>query len=249
MPNPLIATVFLPILASVDFHSPILWAVLVGWVISVTLHELAHGVVAYLGGDYTIRERGGLTLNPFKYMDPLLSIAMPLFFLAQGGVPLMGGATYIRNDLLRSRLWQTAVSLAGPATNFCLFLLCALPFHPKLGWIHFSYFSSVSQMTSTQLFLGAMVVLQFLACLLNLLPIPPIDGFGAIKPYFDERTQALLSTPQVRMGGLIVLWFLLPRSFFDGIYRLEDQTLARLGFDPPTIWLIGEAFNKVLYNQ
>jgi len=249
MPNLLTANLFLPVLASVDFHSPILWAVLAGWVISVTLHELAHGIVAYLGGDYTIRDRGGLTLNPFKYMDPLLSIGMPLFFLAQGGVPLMGGVTYIRQDLLRNRFWQSAVSLAGPGTNFVLCLLCAWPFHPRIGWIHYSYFATIAQLTPTEQFLGAMVVLQFLACMINLIPIPPLDGFGAIRPYFDLRTQALLSTPQVRMGGLIVLWFLLPRQLTQGIYHLEDKTLNLLGFDEQTITLIGESFNRVMFNE
>ncbi len=239
----------LPILAAVDFQSPVLWAVVVGWVLSVTLHELAHGVVGYLGGDYTIRDRGGLTLNPFKYMDPLMSIIMPLFFLLQGGVPLPGGATYIRRDLLRNRGWDTAVSLAGPAVNFAIFLLLALPFHPRFGWIHPEPFQPVSTWSSTWLFLGAMVVLQFMVCIINLLPVPPLDGFNAIKPYFDPATQAMLSRPQVGYVGLFLLWFILPKSFIQGIYHLEDATLARLGFDAITIDLIGEAFNKVLFNQ
>ena len=60
------------------------WAVLVGWILSVVLHEFSHGLVAYWGGDYTIRERGGLTLNPFQYIDPLMSIAMPAMVLLMG---------------------------------------------------------------------------------------------------------------------------------------------------------------------
>ncbi len=108
-------------LATVDLKSPLLWALLIGWILSVVLHEFAHGIVAYWGGDYTIRERGGLTLNPLQYIDPVMSIALPALFLLMGGIPLPGGATYIRNDLLRSRLWQSAVSLAGPAMNLLIF--------------------------------------------------------------------------------------------------------------------------------
>src|SRR5437660_3648866 len=96
-------------------------AVLVGWIISVILHEFAHGIVAYWGGDYTIRERGGLTLNPLRYVDQLVSLALPALFLLMGGVPLPGGVTYIRRDLLRSRLWSSAVSAAGPVMNLLLF--------------------------------------------------------------------------------------------------------------------------------
>jgi Zn-dependent protease len=237
-----------PLLATVDFQSPILWAVVVGYILSTTLHELSHGVVAYLGGDYTIRERGGLTLNPIKYMHPVMSIIIPLFFLLMGGVPLLGGATYIRRDLLRNRAWETAVSLAGPATNFLLFLLLALLLHPKIGWIHPSPLE-VSEWTSVQLFLGAMLVLQFLTGMLNLLPLPPLDGFGAIRPYFDPKTQAILSSPQVAMGCLFAFFFLMPNQLFQGIYHLGDSTLAVLGFDEPLIDQIRNAFNKVLYNR
>ena len=48
---------------------------------SVVVHEFAHGLVAYLGGDYTIRERGGLTLNPLQYVDPVMSIVLPVVVL------------------------------------------------------------------------------------------------------------------------------------------------------------------------
>src|SRR5205085_11053759 len=97
------------LLAMRDLGEPALWAVLIGWVMSVTLHEFAHGVVAYWGGDYTIRERGGLTLNPIQYVDPLMSIVLPIVFLLMGGIPLPGGATYVRRDLLKNRGWDAAV--------------------------------------------------------------------------------------------------------------------------------------------
>ena len=69
------------------FSNPLFWAVLIGWVLSVVLHEFAHGIVAYWGGDYTIRERGGLTLNPLQYIDPFISIVLPIIFVLIGGVP------------------------------------------------------------------------------------------------------------------------------------------------------------------
>jgi Zn-dependent protease len=239
----------LPLLAMIDLKSPIVLAVLVGWVLSVTLHELAHGVVAYMGGDYTIRERGGITLNPLQYIDPLLSIVMPLIFLLMGGMPLPGGVTYIRRDLLRSRLWDTAVSLAGPAVNILLSIACVLPFHPRIGWIHLSMWTDVSQLTPVQQFLCSMAVLQFLVGMLNLLPIPPLDGFGAIRPYFDLQTQAKLSNPQVAYAGLIIVAMFLPARVFQAFYSLQDEMLSRLGFHSWTIQLIGAAFNKVVIGR
>lgn len=62
---------------AVEFRNPLFWAVLVGWILSVVLHEFAHGLVAHLGGDYTIKERGGLTLNPLAYVDPVFSLLLP----------------------------------------------------------------------------------------------------------------------------------------------------------------------------
>src|SRR3954465_14958511 len=106
------------------FSNPRLFgAVLVGWIISVILHEFAHGAVAYWGGDYTIRERGGLTLNPLQYVDPLFSILIPVIVLVLGGIPLPGGVPYINRDLLRNRAWESAMSLAGPAMNLILFFI------------------------------------------------------------------------------------------------------------------------------
>ena len=192
-------------LAAVNLHSPVLWAIVVGWIMTVVLHELAHGVVAYLGGDYTIRERGGLTLNPLQYLDPLMSIGLPIFFLLSGGIPLPGGVTYVRDDLLKSRLWASAVSLAGPATNFVLFLLTALPFHPQYGWIHPP--RSVADWNNLQLFLAAMSVLQFLAFIINLIPIPPLDGFGAIRPFLNDDLRTKLASRQVAFAGIAILYF------------------------------------------
>src|SRR5436309_1747647 len=96
-----------PMLALVNIHNPLLWAILIGWILTVVLHEFAHGLVGYLGGDYTVKERGGLSLNPLQYVDPVMSLLLPAVFLMMGGVPLPGGATFIRRDLLRGHLWDS----------------------------------------------------------------------------------------------------------------------------------------------
>src|SRR3954467_11348542 len=80
-------------LAVVDFSNPVLWAVFIGWIMSVVLHEFGHGIGAYLGGDYTIRERGGLPLTPLQYIDPVFSILIPAVIFLAGGIPLPGGVT------------------------------------------------------------------------------------------------------------------------------------------------------------
>src|SRR4051812_36049716 len=155
-------------LAVTDFNEPALWAVLIGWIMSVTLHEFAHGLVGYWGGDYTIRERGGLTLNPLQYVDPLMSIILPTIFLLMGGIPLPGGATFVRRDLLRSRFWDSAVSAAGPLMNLILFGLLTIPLLPSVGWIDPNI--DPSQWTTAQKFVAATCFLQLLTVFLNLIP-------------------------------------------------------------------------------
>src|SRR5688500_18348691 len=181
------------VLALVDVNDPLLWAIFIGWILSVVLHEFAHGIVAYWGGDYTIRERGGLTLNPLQYIDPFMSLVLPAIVFLIGGVPLPGGATYIRRDLIRSRAWQVAASAAGPAMNFLLFLLLCLPFHPRIGWI--APPAPGGTLSMALIFVGAMVWLQMLAVLFNLVPVPPLDGFQILAEFMDEDTRTRLTQP------------------------------------------------------
>src|SRR5262245_37361926 len=103
------------------------------WVFSLSLHEFGHAWVAYRGGDHTVAEKGYLTMNPFRYLPPVQSLLLPLLFVILGGIGLPGGAVYINRELLRSRAWDTAVSLAGPAMDLLLIVIIGMAF--KLGWI------------------------------------------------------------------------------------------------------------------
>jgi Zn-dependent protease len=230
-------------LAAADLDNPITWAILIGWIMSVVLHEWAHGFVAHLGGDYTIKERGGLSLNPLQYVDPIFSLLLPAIFLMMGGIPLPGGVTYIRHDLLRSRGWQSAVSLAGPMMNLVLFVLLALPFHPQVGLIDPTV--SVGEYKTWQIFLGAMAQLQIIAVLINLIPLPPLDGFGILSPYMDEETRRKVTTPPMPMFALIVVFLVLSnvRQVTDTMFRIKTRLLEMLGFDDWAIEMIRQCFN------
>jgi len=183
--------------------------VLVGWIFSLSLHEFSHALVAYLGGDHTVRDKGYLTFNPLKYTDPLLSIGLPLLFLALGGIGLPGGAVYIERQRLRNKWWGAAVSAAGPAANALLAGLLALPF--ALG-----LYQRNSVLWSALAFLA---LLQVTAVVLNLLPVPPFDGFGILEPLLDLHTRELFRQFG-RFGLLLVfalLWFYPPaqQAFWD----------------------------------
>jgi len=236
------------LLAMVHLDNPITWAVIIGWILTVVLHEFAHGLVGYLGGDYTIKERGGLTLNPIQYIDPVFSLLLPAVFLALGGVPLPGGVTFIRRDLLRSKLWDSAVAAAGPAMNLILFILLALPFHPKLGWIDTEM--PMTQYKPWQIFLGAMVLLQITAAVINLIPVPPLDGFNIIAPFMAPETRIKFITPPISTIAFFVLFAILWNSpVMQHIFELAHRVMLTLGFDYSSVEMIRRCFNIALYGS
>ncbi|MCH7526843.1 MAG: site-2 protease family protein [Planctomycetes bacterium] len=193
-------------LAMVRF-TPFLVAVLIGWILCVAIHEFSHAVVAYWGGDRSVRARGYLTLNPLSYLHPITSILIPCFFLIMGGIPLPGGAVLIDRSALRSRSWESWVAAAGPASNILIFLLIAVVIHPDVGLV-----GSEGPPPTWARFLGVLALLQVYAVFLNLIPVPPFDGFGIIEPFLDERTRTKLANPQMRWIGLIIVFFVLFRS-------------------------------------
>ena len=223
----------MPVFLAFDSRNPLLWAVLIGWILTVVLHEFAHGIIAYWGGDYTIRERGGLTLNPLQYVDPVMSLLLPIIFLVMGGIPLPGGATYVRRDLLRNRFWDTAVSLAGPAMNFVLFILFALPLHPRVGWLPVD--EPISTWNNAQIFLAALSLLQLMACIFNLVPVPPLDGFHAVEPYLPRSIQQWAGRPAISMflffAFFMAGWRLIGPILYIFIYVLRSLGFGDLALD------------------
>lgn len=166
-----------------------------GWIISLTLHEFAHALVAYFGGDHTVVEKGYLSMNPLKYTHPLVSIFIPLVILLAGGIGLPGGAVYIERHRLRSKWWGSAVSAAGPFAN----LICAIVFSAPF-WLGLVTPEQLSTRGNLWYPLAALVFIQVTAIMLNLLPIPPLDGFGIIEPLLPEDIAASL-----RPMGIITL--------------------------------------------
>lgn len=210
-----------------------------GWIVSLVMHEFAHALVAYWGGDHTVVDKGYLSLNPLKYTHPLLSIGLPLFFLAIGGIGLPGGAVYIERHRLRSKIWNSYVSAAGPFATFICMIVFSSPFW--LGYVTWErYFDNQVQWSS----LAFLVWLQGIAIVLNLLPIPPLDGFGIIEPFLpDDLAFQLRSFGSI--GFLvIILLFWIPDSgtgFHPGRLLVEqaDTMSEQLDVEP---WQVTQGY-------
>ncbi len=190
-----------------------------GWIISLCIHEFGHAVVAYLGGDRSVVGAGYLTLNPLRYHNILGSIILPVAFLLIGGIALPGGAVYINHSALRTRAWSSAVSLAGPAgTLLCGLLIAAV----------FSVAGPRALITTDNVsFFAALAALGFFmasAMVLNLLPVPGLDGFGIIRPWLPNSVQHFATRFAAFgfYGVFIVLWFVAPvrQAFFGVVLQL-----------------------------
>jgi Zn-dependent protease len=164
----------------------VLLLVLGGWSVSLCLHEFGHAYVAHRSGDWTVREKGYLTLDIRRYTDPVLSFVLPVLFLLMGGIPLPGGAVWINHGLIRSRGRRSLVSLAGPLSNLVLGVLLCLAV------------AAVPMPGGLAIALSCLALVQVFAFVLNILPVPGLDGFGALEPF--------LPAGAVRVAGQVRPW-------------------------------------------
>jgi Zn-dependent protease len=193
--------------------------VTVGWIFSVCLHEFGHAAVAYQGGDYTVKDKGYLTLNPIHYTHPVYSLVMPVIFLLLGGIGLPGGAVFIDERLLRSRGWRTATSLAGPAMNVALILILCIPFW--MGVVDERFGPA----------LAFLIQLQICAVLFNLLPIPPLDGFQALAPWMPaEFGGRMMANANVFFWILLMAMWYVPAAY-NGFWTIVYTISTLLGVD------------------
>jgi Zn-dependent protease len=185
-----------------------------GWIFSLCLHEFSHALVAYLGGDYTVREKGYLTFNPLKYTHPLFSIVLPLLFLVMGGIGLPGGAVYIERERIRNRFMLSLVSLAGPLSN----LLVAI----VLGFI-LRFSSSIPEEYLPGL--SFLLVLQVSAVLFNSIPLPPFDGYNVLEPFLPEVIRRTVdSVRDIAIWVILLLFWFVPavsNSFWETVYAVS----------------------------
>jgi len=188
-----------------------------GWLLTLCLHEYAHAVAAYFGGDYGVIHRGYLKLNPIKYMHPVLSIVLPVVFLIIGGIPLPGGAVMIDHHELKSKKWDTMVSLAGPAMNFVFALIMAVPFLVGVDFLAHPVFWSA---------LAALIWIEVLAAIFNLIPVPGLDGGNALYPWLshDWRRGFDAVRPYAVLVVFLLLWQTrIARPFYDFVFWLLEK--------------------------
>ena len=208
--------------------------VVAGWAVSLCLHEFGHAYVAYRSGDDSVLHKGYLTLDFRRYTDVGYSFVLPLLILLIGGIPLPGGAVWINQWAIRSRARRSATSLAGPAANLALAVVLV-----AVSGLLLAPYSMLSAG------LSVLALFQVIAFVLNILPVPGLDGYGALEPYLPRPAQELGA--RVRPWAPIVLLVLIlfvpgvSSVFFSGSLALYgavggDTGAAAAGYQALFFW-------------
>ena len=195
--------------------------------VSMIVHEIAHGAVAYFLGDDTAKNEGRLTFNPFKHIDPIMSLLVPMLLYLSGG-PVFGGAKPVpidKSNLKYGEWGMAAVAFAGPVANLLIALTAFLVGH-FTGLIYGDGFAQLFFVEAVLINLGFMVF--------NLIPVPPLDGSRILYAIAPDGVRAGM----VRMESMgIVVIYIMILLFGSAFSRLMSWGITSIlsGF----YWLVG----------
>lgn len=165
-------------------------------IISVIIHEMAHGYAANWLGDPTARLQGRLSANPLVHLDPMMSVILPGLLLVTGSPILFGAAKpvpYNPYNFTNQKWGEAIVAFAGPLANFAIAGIFAV-------LIRLSEVLSLSESFITLAF--SVIMLNIFLAFFNLVPIPPLDGskilprllpyplrmkYEAFRSYFEQN--------------------------------------------------------------
>ncbi|MEU2503673.1 site-2 protease family protein [Streptomyces sp. NPDC007863] len=189
------------------------------WIVSLCLHEYAHARTALFGGDVTVGAKGYLSLNPFAYTHAVLSVVLPVLFVIMGGIGLPGGAVFIERGRIRGRWKHSLISAAGPLANVLFAVVCTAPF-----WL--GALDGVP--AAFRYALAFLAFLQVTAALLNLLPVPGLDGYGIVEPWLSYGLKRRIE-PYAPYGFFVVIALLFVPAVNGAFFDAVDALMRALG--------------------
>lgn len=201
---------------------------------SLSVHEAAHAITAYWGGDNTSAFKGRITLNPISHIDPVGTILIPLF-APLFGIPLIGWAKPVPVNSLNFRRgdgYDVVVAMAGPFSNLLIALFTVAIFQVfflcySLGWIGNEMVFEIGRT-----FFFWMVHINILLMFFNLIPVPPLDGSWLVWHFFAKNNPVAREIfERVRGFGMIILLLLLWTGVISIYFGFVVQPISRVLFD------------------
>jgi Zn-dependent protease len=208
------------------------------FVFAVTVHEAAHALAAKLGGDLTAYNGGQVSIDPIPHMkrEPFGMVILPILSVAISGWPF-GYASAPYDPAWARRYPKRAgwMALAGPGANLALAIVAGLLVRVGMGVGLFEAPASVNfkQITAAvgdpsslvagiAFLLSIFFSMNLLLFLLNMIPLPPLDGSGALALILPENWltayQGLIHQPMVGLIGIVVVWNLIGEIFFPCLF-------------------------------
>lgn len=209
----------------------LLWNVatwLIPLIIAIVFHEVSHGLVANLLGDPTAKQRGRLTFNPIKHVDPFGTVILPMV-LAVSGAPIFGWAKpvpVVATRLRNPRFHMVLVALAGPGMNFLLALVSALLLSALVATAPTGLF----WLFIGQNLLNFLAINVFLA-IFNMIPLPPFDGGHVVEGLLPLSLAKHYAKLQ-RFGLLLLIILLLVVPMLFPSANIVERLIG-----PPAHWL------------
>jgi Zn-dependent protease len=213
----------------VDYAYPFLWYFV--FIISVTVHEAAHAWAAKLGGDLTAYAGGQVSLNPYSHMKraPFGMVILPIITAIGIGWPFGYATTPFDPDWAynhpRKAAWMAA---AGPAANLLIVIICYVLVQAGIGAGIFLQPDSVGYRhivdanieggwSGITLFISMLFTINLIMVVLNLIPLPPLDGSSVITLFLHDDTarnyRTVISNPMFSLAGLVLAWFVFSPLF------------------------------------
>lgn len=175
-------------------------------IMSVVVHEFAHGYTAYLLGDNTARLSGRLTLNPLKHLDLFGSVILPLLlYFSTHGSFLIGWAKpvpYNPTNLRDQKKGTLLVAIAGILANLIVALIFGLMIRFAPYIINESFLSPFYKISTI------IVLLNLVLVFFNLIPIPPLDGSKVLFSFLPYKYKYLENFLE-KWGMFVLLFFII----------------------------------------
>ena len=196
--------------------------------IALSLHEAAHGYIAYKMGDPTAKNLGRLTINPLKHLDPIGTVCMLLFGFGWAK-PVPISTRYFKNP----RVGMALTALAGPVTNLLLGIIGVIAYHAVTvillvpgvltaisGELYYAT-DNTAFFEALFLFLNYFTLYNFSLAIFNLIPIPPFDGSRVAFVFLPDRLYfGIMQYERYIMIGTLILLNISDFSVMNLAYRL-----------------------------